>query len=107
MDSTDTYVTPRVVHVKDRYFTLYIGRAWAEFPESKWHNPFHLADSNDIVERCHVAEQYEAYVRSNPDLIAALPELAGQVLGCWCRPKCPCHGDILAKLFNEFVLQKT
>lgn len=95
---------PVVVHVRKKPFDIYIGRAFAEFPESKWANPFHLKDPNDPQERYEVAGQYEEHVRSRPDLIAALSELEGKTIGCWCRPKFPCHGDILIKLFKEFVL---
>ena len=28
---------------------------------------------------------------------AALPELRGKILGCWCAPKV-CHGDVLVEL---------
>jgi len=31
--------------------------------------------------------------------MAALPELRGKVLGCWCAPKA-CHGDVLVSLAN-------
>jgi len=97
---------PTVVHVRKAPFDLYIGRAWAEFPASKWANPFHLKDPNDIGERYRVAEQYKQHVRSRPDLVAALPELSGLTLGCWCRPKYPCHGDMLEELFIELVMGK-
>jgi hypothetical protein len=33
------------------------------------------------------------------ELIAALPELRGKRLGCWCAPH-PCHGDLLKGLAN-------
>ena len=95
---------PRVVHVRKAVFDLYIGRAFAEFPESIWHNPIHLWNPNDIEERFRVLDQYKAYILRRPDLIAALPELEGKILGCWCRPK-PCHGDVLVELFKEFVLK--
>jgi hypothetical protein len=103
MESLTQRVPPTVVHVNRHPFDVYIGRAWAGHPESKWHNPFRLKDKNDPVERNGVADKYEMYVRLRPDLIAALHELEGKVLGCWCRPKYPCHGDVLAKLFQEFV----
>lgn len=32
-----------------------------------------------------------------PRTAAALPELAGKTLGCWCAPR-PCHGDVLVRL---------
>lgn len=81
--------------------TLYIGRAWNmggwSLPASKWHNAFAL--------RKHGLEgaltKYEEHVRGDPKLLAALPELSGQVLGCWCKGKNLCHGDVLVKLFLE------
>ncbi len=96
---------PTVVHVRRAPYDLYIGRAFLEFPESKWANPFRLQDPNDPVERQRVADEYEMYIRGRVDLIASLPELEGRTLGCWCRPKFPCHGDVLVKLFVEFVLK--
>lgn len=44
---------------------------------------------------------YERHLRDEwPDLLAALPELYGTVLGCYCAPR-PCHGDVLAQLVAE------
>ncbi len=45
---------------------------------------------------------YEVHIRRRPDLIAALTELAGKRLGCYCKPL-PCHGDVLLKLLAEFL----
>jgi hypothetical protein len=36
--------------------------------------------------------------------MAALPELRGKKLGCWCKPG-PCHGDVLAELANALDMQ--
>jgi hypothetical protein len=44
-------------------------------------------------------ELYERWLLENEELMAALPELRGKVLGCWCAPR-PCHGDVLARLAN-------
>jgi len=39
-----------------------------------------------------------------PELMEAIPELKGKILGCWCKPingfqgKLLCHGQILAAL---------
>jgi hypothetical protein len=90
----------QIVHVRKKPFDIYIGRQFAEFPESKWHNPFRVHDLTQS-ERERVCEKYREYVKSSPVLMAALPELDGKILGCWCRPKAPCHGDILVELFNE------
>jgi len=88
----------RVVHVRKSSFDTYIGRAFLEFEESVWHNPFHIEIG--CGRKCVIAK-YEAYIRSRPDLIARLCELKGKTLGCWCHPKA-CHGDTLVKLVKEF-----
>ncbi len=84
------------VHVNDPGgFDVYIGRAVARrgLPESKWHNPFVVGRDGT---RDEVIVLYEEYLLTRPDLLAALSELKGQRLGCWCAPQA-CHGDVLAK----------
>lgn len=76
-----------VVHKREPH-DIYIGRP------TKWGNPFHVGRHGS---RATVIREYEKYVRSRPDLMAALPELKDKVLGCWCAPK-RCHGDVLARL---------
>ncbi len=98
-------VPPTVVHVRNAPFDLYIGRAWAAFPESKWRNPFHLRDRHSDAERAQVLARYRAHVFAHPELVAALPELSALALGCWCKPKM-CHGDVLVELFIEIVMGK-
>lgn len=61
---------------------------------SKWGNPYHIGRDGT---REDVITRYKAWVQSQPALIAALPELKGKVLGCWCTPAA-CHGDVLAAL---------
>lgn len=78
---------------------VYIGRAvnyggWS-LPESKWANPFLMKNFRN--DRELVLKLYRAYVRSKPELMASLPELRGQRLGCWCKPA-RCHGDVLVEL---------
>lgn len=34
-------------------------------------------------------------------LCAALPELRGHNLACWCRLDAPCHADVLLRLAND------
>jgi hypothetical protein len=70
---------------------VYIGRP------SKWGNPFVIGLDGS---REQVVARYEQWLHEQPDLVAALPELTGRVLGCWCAPK-PCHGDVLARLANQ------
>lgn len=99
---------PRVVRIRRskgqvvQDCDIYIGRKcdWGgwNLPESKWHNPFRLSDNSSIIE---VLNKYREYMKQRPDLIAALPELAGKTLGCWCKDtfENPCHGDVLVELF--------
>ena len=82
--------SPFVVHCKQSSFDVYIGRP------SKWGNPFEIGRDGD---RETVIRKYRDWIQTRPDLIAALPELKGKVLGCWCAPKA-CHGDVLSELAN-------
>lgn len=85
---------------------IYIGRAcyqggW-QLSQSKWHNPFSIQASGSAQ---RAVELYEKYLRSKPELLKDIPELAGKVLGCWCKEKGSewCHGDVLVKLANERI----
>jgi hypothetical protein len=91
----------KVVHVRKSAFDIYIGRAFAEFNESDWHNPFHLGKDGN---RKEVLRKYREYLLSRPDLLSHLSELKDKTLGCWCKPKLACHGDVLVELVNELVL---
>ena len=79
-----------VVHCKRAVFDVYIGRP------SKWGNPFEIGRDGD---RETVIRKYRDWIQTQPQLLAALPELKGKVLGCWCAPK-PCHGDVLSEMAN-------
>lgn len=80
-------------------YDVYIGRANGRYglPRSKWANPFSLRPGASNAERHEVIECYRAWLLDQPELVAALPELRGKILGCWCAPK-PCHGDVLVEL---------
>lgn len=80
-----------VVHCKKSSYDVYIGRP------SKWGNPFTIGKDGD---RNEVIKKYARWLSKQPDLLAALPELRGKILGCWCYPKA-CHGDILHKLQED------
>lgn len=73
--------------------TVYIGRP------SKWGNPFVVGKHGT---REQVLVKYEHWVRGQPELMAALGELRGRKLACWCTPLA-CHGDVLVRLVNEMV----
>jgi hypothetical protein len=59
--------------------------------QTDWGNPF--VEGKDGT-REEVIAKFEAWLPTQPELMAALPELKGKVLGCWCHPE-PCHGDVL------------
>jgi len=78
----------RVVNFASEPYQVYIGRP------GPWGNPFVIGRDGT---RNEVIAKYSVWVRAQPGLMAALPELRGKVLGCHCKPE-PCHGDILAAL---------
>ena len=82
-----------VVNRRDDPYDVYIGRP------SKWGNPYKIGRDGT---RAEVIAKYEEWVRRRSDLMAALPELQGRVLGCWCKVRGhePCHGDVLAEICN-------
>ena len=88
---SDFMQRPKVVHCKRSQYDVYIGRP------SKWGNPFQIGRDGTREE---VIEKYRAWVAQRPDLVAALPELAGKTIACWCAPKA-CHGDVLADLVSS------
>lgn len=82
----------RVVNLHHEGYDVLIARP------SKWGNPFEVGRDGT---REQVIRMYEVHVRRCPDLLAALPELAGKRLGCHCKPLA-CHGDVLIRLLGEF-----
>ena len=85
----------RVVNLHDEEYDVLIARP------SKWGNPFQIGRDGS---REQVITLYEIHLRRRPDLLAALPELAGKRLGCHCKPEA-CHGDVLVKLLRELFLE--
>jgi hypothetical protein len=84
-----------VVHMRDwergdpNY--VYIGRG------GKWGNPFRIGGGTD---RARAIELFRNWIVKQPKLMAALPELRGKRLVCYCHPL-PCHGDVLAELVDR------
>ena len=90
-----------VVHCKREKVDVYIGRP------SKWGNPFSFKKDSIatfVVPKDEVLVRYAEWIKQQPELMEALPELKGKVLGGWCKPikgfqgKVLCHGQILAAL---------
>lgn len=88
--------TPRVVHCKRERHHVNIGRP------SKWGNPY-VVGKHGTREQCIAL--YERWLRENDTLFAALDELRGLVLGCWCAPRA-CHGDPLMRLANTSRIER-
>jgi hypothetical protein len=93
--------TTRVVNINSgASFTVYIGRfhrssRYGFWPRSRWANRFKIGE--DATDAADAVEQYRAWLKTQPQLMGAIPTLRGQVLGCWCAPG-PCHGDVLVEL---------
>lgn len=95
-------MTATVVNVRfTDSWTIYIGRAnkFRRLPASKWANPFRIGLDGTREE---VLAKYEHYVRNRSDLMTAISELDGQILGCWCWPD-PCHGGVFVRLLEEIA----
>ena len=88
----------RVVHCKKEPYDIYIGRP------SKWGNPFVLGVHGDrdreLYEEWLLGIVSSPHGEVRPTLTEARKELAGKVLGCWCKPH-KCHGDVLLKFLNN------
>ena len=50
--------------------------------------------------RDEVIAKYRAWIARQPSLMAALGELRGKHLVCWCAPE-RCHADVLIELANR------
>ena len=79
---------------------VYIGRAFTRgryrLVESRWKNPFEIVRDGT---RAEVIAKHRAWLCDQADLMAALPELRGHDLVCWCAPDA-CHGDTLIQMAN-------
>ncbi len=99
-------VAARADHVDGEMFLrdpfVYIGRfqhwgAGRHFAASIWKNPF----SAKRYGREEALRLFEDHARTDPRLMARVPELRGKVLACWCAPVHACHGDVLLRLIAE------
>jgi Domain of unknown function (DUF4326) len=76
---------------------VYVGRGmYGKLKRSNWANSYRIDRDGD---RAQVITKYRPWLLQQPELMAALPELRGNDLACWCAPK-PCHADVLLELVN-------
>jgi hypothetical protein len=67
---------------------------------SRWRNPYRPRKRTPEA-NAKAVEQYRQHLRRRPRLrTAAVEELAGQDLACWCPPDLPCHADVLLEIAN-------
>jgi hypothetical protein len=97
---------PRVLNLRSRGGVIpegavYVGnrlyRGPWRLPQSKWANPFRIDRDGS---RDEVIAKYRDWIVQQPELTAALSELRGKDLACWCAPK-RCHGEVLVELANR------
>lgn len=66
--------------------------------KTKFGNPFRLEKDGGDFTREGSVERYREWfvgkIESDPEFRAAVKELRGETLGCWCKPKA-CHGDVI------------
>lgn len=87
-----------VVNCRTDDYDTYIGRG------SKWGNPFVMRNKSKH-ERDRVCDAYEAWFKTQPELVNSLSELIGKRLGCYCKPE-RCHGDFLAREVNKIKIEE-
>lgn len=86
-----------IVQDCDVYIGRGINRGGWDLPTSKWANPYTIQKYGSAEKAVAL---YEEYLNNNKELLDAIRELKGKVLGCWCKPGI-CHGDVLARRANE------
>lgn len=69
---------------------VYVGRP------SKWGNPFSIGKDGT---RAEVIAKHAEWILTQPKLMAALHELKGKDLVCWCAPEA-CHAETMMRLAN-------
>ncbi len=79
--------------------SIFVGRP------TKWGNPFthlvgHTTAKFTVETREQSVEAFEKWILEQPELMAALPELKGKDLVCFCAPK-RCHANVLLELANK------
>lgn len=90
---------PRVLNLRTDPISreaVYVGRGRG----SKWGNPFHIGRDGTREE---VIAKYARWILRQPHLMAALHELTGKNLVCFCAPQA-CHAHVLLALANPWLV---
>jgi len=72
---------------------------------SKWGNPYSHKEGTlaefKVDTREDAIKKYEEYLLQNEELMKDLVELKYKTIGCVCKPKLACHGDVLKKYVDK------
>lgn len=66
---------------------------------SRWGNPFLVSEHGQQG----AVDRFRTYLESvvcEPSVRAAIEDLRGKNLACWCKTGAPCHADVLLELAN-------
>lgn len=95
---------PTVVNVRHSSCDVYIGRS-KDRRKGRWGNPYSHQEGTlakfKVATREEAIRKYGEWIVTQPHLMAALPELAGKRLGCFCVPHLACHGEVLVELVSK------
>lgn len=87
----------KVAHVRDKTFTVYIGRP------SIFGNPYIIGKDGD---RKTVIRKFKKYALRTDRVLNAIKKLPRHaILGCHCTPKA-CHGDVIIRIHKSFRAKK-
>lgn len=98
--SSDEHFVPRRVQLSRQAGFRLPPRTVSVAAPSRFANPYRPTKRTPEANRVAV-DEYAAYLQRNPQLEeAAVHELEGLNLACWCRPQLACHADVLLALIN-------
>jgi len=93
----------QVVNIRSQDYDVYIGRA-GHGQDGYFGNPVRINKKCPICVKRHQArgetlECYKIYfyerIKTDEIFRAKVKELKNKRLGCFCKPRYPCHGDII------------
>ncbi len=87
-----------VVNIYKEECDTYIGRG-GKGQSGYFGNPFRNGTREENVAKFRV--YFYQQIKEDPEYKARIHRLQGQSLGCFCKPKNACHGDIIAEYLND------